>query len=359
MTGSLPLLAPSRYKGSIAVWALLIAYASLYPFVPLRLPSADALAAIFVKPRYIVAYDVAWNVIAYIPLGTLACLYFRQAGPGVRAILKTVGFAAAFSFAMEVLQLFVPNRVASIFDVAANAGGALIGALVFIDPIYSVATKPLGEFRERVLIPGAWGDAGLALVILWLIAQLNPALPFFGAGNIVGSDTGMVEMSLLQWSAVALSTCGFGLFISTLVRGDQGALRVTLVLLSVALWLKFVGASFILQPHFSDEWVSAGRVAGLTVGLLAFVPLRRLARAGRIYLALVMILAGALFSKIFGAYSALDEFLRLFRWPHGQLASFATLTRFLHELWPFAALVFLIALFLHERRHPTVGKMAP
>ena len=343
---------PGRYRGSIAAWALLIAYASLYPFFPLRPPSADAVAAFFVKPRYMVAYDVVWNVLAYVPLGTLAALYFRQGAEPGRALARAVAFAAAFSLAMEALQFFVPNRVASLFDVLANAFGALLGAAVFLDPVYSVATKPLGEVRARALIPGAWGDAGLFLLILWLIAQLNPALPFFGAGNIVGSDAGLVELALLQWGAVALSLCGFGLFVSTLVRGNEGSLRATLVLLSVALWLKFVGASFVLQPHFSDEWVSGGRAAGLAVGLLAFVPLRRLARPGRIYLALVMILAGALFSKIFGAYSALDEFLRLFRWPHGQLASFATLTRFLHELWPFAALVFLIALFLRDRRHP-------
>jgi hypothetical protein len=33
-------------------------------------------------------------------------------------------------------------------------------------------------------------------------------------------------------------------------------------------------------------------------------------RLGRIYAGLLMILAGALFSKIFGAYSPLEEFLR-------------------------------------------------
>jgi hypothetical protein len=65
---------------------------------------------------------------------------------------------------------------------------------------------------------------------------------------------------------------------------------------------------------------------------------------------MLAILAGALLSKIFGAYSPLDELLRVFRWPYGQLANFATLTRFLHELWPFGALTFLIALFLRDRR---------
>jgi hypothetical protein len=122
------------------------------------------------------------------------------------------------------------------------------------------------------------------------------------------------------------------------------------VLLSIALWLKFAAAPLLLQPHFRAEWVSEGRVAGLAVGVLALLPMRRLTRPGRVYLGLVLILAGALFSKIFGAYSPVEELVRLFRWPHGQVGSFATLTRFLHELWPVAAVVFLSSLWVRDRR---------
>ncbi|HEX7606533.1 MAG TPA: VanZ family protein [Usitatibacter sp.] len=340
----------SRYRGSLAVWALLIAYASLYPFVQLRLPSMEAALGYFSRPRYVTAFDVTVNVLAYAPLGTLACLYFRQADATARAILKAAACCAAFSFAMEFLQLFVVGRVASMYDTLANAAGALWGALVFADPFYSLVTRPLGERRERFIVAGAWGDAGLALVMLWMIAQLNPALPFFGAGNIVGAGADPGDLVALQWAAVAASIWGFGLFVSSLLRGEHGALRTTLVLLSVALWLKFVAATFMLQPHFAEEWLSVGRVLGLIAGIAMLVPSRRFGRALRIYLALMLVLAGALFSKIVGSYSPLDDFLRLFRWPYGQLASFATLTRFIHEAWPFMALVFLIALFLRVRR---------
>ena len=343
----------TRYRGSLVVWILLLAYASLYPFVPLRLPSGDLIVAFFARPRYVTDFDVALNLIAYMPLGTLACLHLGQSRGKARAIAGATVLGLAFSFAMECAQLFIPTRVASIYDVLANTGGALVGALVFVDPWYSVVTKPLGELRERAVIDGQWGDAGLALAMLWLIAQLNPALPFFGAGNIVSRDDNGAAAAILQWSGVALSICGFGLFISALLRGPQGTLRVTLVLLSVALWLKFVAASFMLQPHFAEDWLSAGRIVGLIAGICVLVPLRRFSAAVRIYLALIFVLAGALFSKIFGAYSALDEWLRLFRWPYGQLANFATLTQFLHEVWPFLALAFLIALFLHTRRHPS------
>ena len=344
----------SRYRGSLLVWALLLAYASLYPFFPLRAPSPDV-ARDFFATRYLIRSDIAFNIIAYVPLGTLACLYFRTMSGERFAILRAAALGAALSLAMEVAQLFVPNRVGSAIDLACNAGGALLGALAFAGPVYNAITRPLGEVRERVIVDGAWGDAGLVLAMLWLLAQLNPALPFFGAGNIGGESP--MDPGFLQWVAVGLSICGFGFFVSALMKLPQGSLRVTLVLLSVALWLKFVAASMLLQPHFSEEWLSSGRVAGLVGGLVLFAPLRRMPRLGRIYAGLLMILAGALFSKIFGAYSPLEEFLRLFRWPHGQLGSFATLTRFLHELWPFAAIVYLIALFFRERRALAGSKM--
>ena len=340
----------TRYRGSLVVWVLLLAYASLYPLLPLRMPSGDAIAAFFGRPRYITSFDIALNILAYVPLGTLACLHFRQYHAKARAIASAIFLGLAFSFAMECAQLFIPTRIASIYDVLSNTGGALVGALVFVDPWYSIATQPLGKLRDGAVIEGQWGDAGLVLAMLWIIAQLNPALPFFGAGNIVSRDDNDTAGAILQWSGVALSICGFGLFISALLRGPQGTLRVTLVLLSVALWLKFVAASFMLQPHFAEDWLSAGRIVGLVAGICMLIPLRRLPAAVRIYLALIFVLAGALFSKIFGAYNALDEWLKVFRWPHGQLASFATLTQFLHEAWPFLALVFLIALFLHTRK---------
>jgi len=345
----------SRYRGSLAVWALLLAYASLYPFFPLRGPPPDWMRDFFAT-RYLIRSDIAFNVIAYVPFGTLACLYFRNRGDGRHAASKAIGLAAAFSLAMELAQTFVPNRVSSLVDLACNVGGALLGVLAFQEPVYTLFTRGLGEVRERMIIPGAWGDAGLVLVMLWLLAQLNPALPFFGAGNIGGDAR--AELGILQWIAVALSICGFGLFVSSLVQPASGSLRMTLVLLSVALWLKFAAAALLLQPHFSEEWLSSGRVAGLVGGLAAFVPLRRMPRLGRIYLGFLLILAGALFAKIFGAYAPVEEFLRMFRWPHGQLGSFATLTRFLHELWPLAAIVYLIGLFFRERRGAAESKMA-
>lgn len=345
-----PAASPGRFRGSLAVCALLIAYASLYPFEPLRPPAASALAD-FLRPRYVTAFDLFLNALAYLPLGALACLALRRSGAGA-AILKAVAGCVAFSLALEACQLFVANRVASIADVGANGAGALLGALAFRDPFYSLATRPLGELRERVVIPGAWGDAGLVLLALWLVAQLNPALPFFEAGNISAEAGDAITLEALQAAAVGLSACGFGLFVSVLLASPRGALRVTLLLLTVALWLKFATASTMLRPHLSADWVNEGRMAGLAAGVALLVPLRRFGRPARIYLAALMILAGALFSKIFGAYSPIEDLVRLFAWPHGQLASFASLTRYLNESWAALVLAYLVGLFIQRRAEP-------
>ena len=116
-------------------------------------------------------------------------------------------------------------------------------------------------------------------------------------------------------------------------------------------WLKYLGW---LKPHFSAEWMSSGRIAGLVAGTFVFMPMRKLGRLARIYLAIIFLLAGALFSKIFGSYDAIERVLRFFSWPYGQLAGFATLTGILHELWPLAALLFLIGFFFHTRKISTM-----
>ncbi|HEX4944792.1 MAG TPA: VanZ family protein [Usitatibacteraceae bacterium] len=319
--------------------------------MPLRMPAPDAMS-VFLRPKVLLEFDVALNAIAYMPLGALACLILRASNSPRAAQARAVAWCAALSLAMEALQFFVPNRVASIYDLAANAAGAFAGTLVFAEPLHELATHPLAQARERLVAAGGWGDAGLVLVVLWLLAQLNPAIPFFEAGNIVGNGDPQPGDFLVTAGSVALSVAGFGFFVSVVLKGPGGALRWTLLLLTVALWCKFAMASVMLKPHLSAGWVTEGRIVGLAAGLLAFVPLRRLGRTTRIYFGIVLMLAGALLAKIFGAYSALDDFLRLFSWPYGQLATFATLTRFIHEAWPVLALAWLCALFVWRRVEP-------
>jgi hypothetical protein len=90
-----------RFQGALVVCTLLIAYASLYPFAPLR-PPGDLLGAFFLKPRHIVSFDLWVNVLAYIPFGALACYHFRQRGHA-RPFMPALALSAALSLTLEVV----------------------------------------------------------------------------------------------------------------------------------------------------------------------------------------------------------------------------------------------------------------
>jgi VanZ family protein len=66
--------------------------------------------------------DVVGNVIMFLPAGFLLIRLLRW------RVLAIVLLCAALSLVIECLQLLVPTRVTSVFDLAANAVGAWLGA---------------------------------------------------------------------------------------------------------------------------------------------------------------------------------------------------------------------------------------
>ena len=94
-----------------------------------------------------------------------------------------LGVAAGFalSFAMESLQAWLPPRDANVVDLVANTLGALAGGAA-----RGRDRAPPRDARDScradaasLFLPGVLGDVGLALLALWLAAQINPAIPLF------------------------------------------------------------------------------------------------------------------------------------------------------------------------------------
>ena len=197
------------------------------------MPAREAVAGVFLQRRATsCAFDVALNVIAYVPLGALACLFFR-AGRTTRgiAIVQAVASSARPSAScMEIAAALHPRpRLLDRRRRWPTPTGAAAGRARVRRAVRTRSSRsPLGEQRERLVIAGAWGDAGLVLLVLWLIAQLNPALPFFGAGNIMAQRLDTVELAILQcgrrWR---YRICGLRAFrVGRSSCGPGGALRV-------------------------------------------------------------------------------------------------------------------------------------
>lgn len=67
--------------------------------------------------------DILGNVLFYMPLGLLAALTTRR-------LLPVVAAGASLSTTMELLQFYDPGRVSSVWDVASNTAGTLVGAVI-------------------------------------------------------------------------------------------------------------------------------------------------------------------------------------------------------------------------------------
>lgn len=126
-----------RWAGpALAAVALAILAATLAPFRLEARPDlwaagpAGHLWALAAGPSHL--DDALNNVLLFLPLGAAAAALLRAAAPRLgplgRIGLAALG-AAALSLGVELAQLYLPGRAAALADVAANAAGALLGAL--------------------------------------------------------------------------------------------------------------------------------------------------------------------------------------------------------------------------------------
>jgi len=336
-----------------ALYALAIVYASLQPFGDWIAPPKDAPFWLFSPgrarwPRF----DVAANVIAYLPFGAFVALIPRRAVPALRI---AIGAAAglAMSFAMESLQAWMPPRDANVVDLVSNAAGAIAGAAIAT----AIARRPearaaISTWRRGLFLPGVLGDVGLALLALWLVAQLNPAIPLFAItfdpapdrivpGVSQGTDS---AVTVIEAAASSLQLVGVGLFLALIVRHRRHVGAAVLLLIGAALLLKGIAAILLLKPAAWEGWLRPGVSTGIAVGALALLAAIALPRP-----AMIALCGTALLSSLLTPLLASDVLfarppLTLFSWRYGHLLNFNGVTHTVLLLWPIAAAAWLFAL---------------
>jgi VanZ family protein len=348
----------------IAFYLVLIAYVSLTPFRGWYMPETVPWNFLWQGwPKYFTRFDLAINYIAYLPLGLLLYAYRAPFSSSRRAIAVSIVGGMVLSLTMEISQGFLRNRIPSNLDFLLNSLGCATGVLLsaWLGRNTSVEVR-LSNWRHELFLPGRIIEIGLLLLCIWLISQLNPSIPFFGAGVVIdsaptyGDSDDAQPVSEIPFAlGTALNFCGLGLFVTTLMRGRSYALAAVPVLTGVAFCLKLFAAHALLRPEVAAQWHSDETLTGLAIGIVALMPLSFLRLNVRIYLAAVLILAGGLLSKMAGSYTSLPEVLRLFDWPYGQLLHFTGLTLYLHEIWPLATLVFLFWYWWQQRSRHAAG----
>jgi VanZ family protein len=337
-----------------ALYGFALAYASLQPFAPWIVPAPGTPFWLFAPwPSRVTRADVIANVIAYFPFGFFVASMPRSSTFASRALLG-LGAGACLSFAMESAQMYLPPRDATTVDLAANIAGALLGGVGGAS-FARVRRLREGAARSRadLFLRGRLGDFGIALVALWLAAQLNPGIGLFAVNfeptqaqsqvaNPMAKGDGAVM--LVEAAESALQLVGVGLFLTLLLRDRRDVGGALLLLVGCALLAKGAAATFMLKPAVWEVWLRPGVAIGVAIGaliLLCAVFLPRPAAVAACAVALLLSLLVPLLSTDFGSAPAP---LTLFNWRYGHLLNFNGLTHTVLLIWPLLAAIWLFAL---------------
>jgi VanZ family protein len=359
-----------RHRSSAAplawLYAGLIAYASLYPFAGWRLPGVSPLAFLGLPwPRWWTWFDLVTNLLGYSPLGALVFGALVRSGVRVRpALLFACAAGAGLSLVMESLQNFLPQRVASNVDLGVNALGTLGGAALGWWVHVRGGVERWQVARERWFIARSAG--GIALLLLWPVGLLFPLPVPLGQGQVLVRIQEALALwvegtSLAPWvegwadadlERSALSPGGefaliaLGLLAPCMIAfaiSRPGWRRIVLVWGAVALacFATTLSTALNFNPQHMLAWSTPQALAALAFGavvasMLSVVPGRAVAGIGLIVLtALVIVVAQAPADPYFA------QSLQL--WEQGRFIRFHGAARWVGWLWPYAAIVYLLA----------------
>lgn len=342
-------------RASLAVYVVLLVYGSLSPWSGWRALGVSPFAFIGAPwPAYVTGFDLALNVLAYLPLGLLAALALHPRWRGWPAVLLATALAAAVSVLIEALQNYLPARIASNVDVLTNVAGAALGAAV------GMALAPglidggrLQQARQRWLRPRCAGS--LLLAALWPLAQIHPGQMLFGNGELdrelVSSLLARFELALPAFDAgrfaaaeALVTACGMlaaGAALAAATKPDAPRLRLLMLLLGAALAAKAVSYGHAFGPERAFAWLTPGAVAGLAVGWLALTAAAAMAgarAATALAVAALLLLLLAVNIVPPNPYHA----LWLAAWQPGRLRDVAAASEWLAQAWPFALLAVLL-----------------
>jgi VanZ family protein len=351
---TLPPLRRSRLAHAlVALYAAAIAYASLQPFGDWMTPLPDTAFWLFApSPAKPPQFDVIANFLIYIPLGIFASLLSRRA-TAMGSMLIALATGAAVSFAMETLQWYMPPRYANVIDFVSNSLGALAGGMLGALYTRSPLRSAVHEVRPRFILPGTMGDVGLALLAMWLVAQLNPAIPPFAVTfdpdpliGITAQERRVSDLAamLIEATQCAFQLLGVAVFVALLVRDRRYAGGAALLLVGLALLLKGAAALLLLKPAAFVSWLSPGVLLGVVAGTLLVFPATMLPRPAQIAVCATALLSSLLVPLLAPDLMFASPPLTLFNWRYGHLLNFNGLTRTVLLAWPLVAAAWLFVL---------------
>ena len=364
--------ASASVRVALVFYAMLVVYASCFPFSGWHDNGLLPWAYLGERmPHYWTGFDLAVNVIGYVPLGALAVLALYPRLRGGAAILMASVAGVLLAMLLEAVQSYLPSRVPSNLDLMTNGSGMLIGAIVG----EALRSPVLEQSRLRELRRSWFSEQasrGLIVVSLWPLAQIFPQPYLFGHGQLLGTFSRWMSewletpVDLSQWlwaelgsgiehyfpAEVIVTACGMTGAVLTLLcqtRRHAPKSMLAILLLMAALGVKTLAHAILFDPDDALGWLTPSATSGLLIGVvmlagLSFAPSVAQRRAAIFTLALGLVVMNIMPANPY-FLSTLQE------WVQGRFLNFNGAAHFLSLTWPLFALWFLTHRSHHSSHH--------
>ena len=316
----------------VAGYALFIIYASLSPFLGWRDQGLE-FWAVLTSPLGLTftAFDAISNLLAYLPFGILLALTLRTYYSGSNSVLFATLLAMALSVSMEYLQMYLPMRTSSNADIIANGIGALSGALLAVSIVQRAWFLRITEWRIGLFRQGPGVDFGLALVMLWMFAQINPSMPMLGNVFITEPSyrmfVAMPEEPFNLWESlvIALNLLMLGALLLSLMHTRRHVVVGIVIMLCVVALAKFVAAVVLLKSWALLLWLNSEAILGIVIGLTMMAALGWMSRVWLFWLTALSALAYLVLVHWVLDSGTVSAAMRLYYWRYGHLRNFQRL----------------------------------
>jgi VanZ family protein len=329
-------------------YALFIVYGSLTPFTGWQEQGLE-FSAVLLSPlgQTYSWFDAVTNLLAYLPFGLLMGLTLRARVNAVWTVVLTTLAGLILSALMEYMQMYLPNRISSNVDLLMNGIGTFFGTLLAVSIMPRAWFFYLMHSRFKIFQRGQGVDFGLALVALWMFAQINPSMPILG--NVFITEIARqpfvqptaAAFSWLESVTVALNLLMLGILLLTLLRSRRYAVAGLLLVLFVIALTKFLAAAVLLKSWALLLWLNGEAIFGIFAGvmmmaLIGWVARPFLMRLGAVVAVLYLVLAHGVLDS--GSPSAA---MRLYQWHYGHLLNYNGLSQTVMLVFPLLLLGYL------------------
>lgn len=341
---NLPARSDPRMLLALLCYTAMLVYGSLYPFAHWHGPAYSLMHFLLFWPAHLDKGDLLQNVLVYAPFGLLTALRLASALPPRRAALLATVMGTLLSLAMESLQQFNPARVASPVDIATNAAGSALGALLAGTMLRHTVPGALAlAWRDRWFRHGAMANTGLVILALWILSQTSPLVPTLDISHLRRALSGLWHtlhepgsIDRYRLAAYACLLSSVGLMLLLLARPGKPVMRAFAFSLTAVLLAKVVIIGRVL---------SLEACAGAAVALAACIFLRRMPLRLMPWTGVLLLVLGFSISEL---APGLPWTAARFNWiPFaGQMRSFSGLANILELLWLFMALAWFMRIAL-------------